>query len=525
MLVLFETSAGFAVFKLVDEQKLQKVDNLFEDFENSSKASKVVQLKNFSKFADSADALQASVALNEGKLCKPLKKLLKKVFAEEAHEKLAVWDAKLGNTIKDKLGIQCVSNTSIGELMRCIKSQVEGLIPGFQEKELAAMALGLGHNLARYKLKFSPDKVDTMIVQAISLLDDIDKELNNYVMRTREWYGWHFPELGKIITDNTAYIRTIMTMGTREKAVNTDFTEILPEDIEEKVKEAAEVSMGSEIAVEDILNIHHLCDQIIELMDYRTQLNEYLTNRMAAIAPNLTILVGELIGARLIAHAGSLINLAKHPASTIQILGAEKALFRALKTRHATPKFGMLYHAQLVSQTSVKNKGKVSRMLAAKAALACRYDALGEETTTEMGINNRAKLAARVSLIESGFTDRISGKGKAQARFEKYEGVSEVKQYSAAADSTLPSSSKRKFDESFETPVAKKVKLEDGEVKSEKKKKKKKHLIEEVGAAAANSEASIKSEPQDGEVPEESVEPVQSEKKKKKKKKVKTEDE
>ncbi|XP_066974203.1 nucleolar protein 58 [Macrobrachium rosenbergii] len=524
MLVLFETSAGYAVFKLLDEQKLQKVDNLFEDFESSEKASKVVQLKNFLKFADSADALQGTVTLNEGKLSKPLKKLLKKVFAEEAHEKLAVWDAKLGSTIRDKLGIQCVSNTAVGELMRCIKSQVEGLIPGLQEKELTAMSLGLGHNLARYKLKFSPDKVDTMIVQAISLLDDIDKELNNYVMRTREWYGWHFPELGKIITDNTAYIRTIMAMGTREKAVNTDFSEILPEDVEEKVKEAAEISMGSEIADEDILNIHHLCDQIIELMDYRAQLNEYLTNRMAAIAPNLTILVGELIGARLIAHAGSLINLAKHPASTIQILGAEKALFRALKTRHATPKFGMLYHAQLVSQTSAKNKGKVSRMLAAKAALACRYDALGEETTTDMGINNRAKLASRVSLIETGFSDRISGKGKTMARFERYEGPSEVKQYFAAADNTLPSSTKRKFDESFEAPAAKKIKIEDdGEVTKEKKKKKK-HLVQEVKTEAEEA-VEVKTEPEVPEMETEAQGPSSEKKKKKKKKKEKAEDE
>lgn len=96
--------------------------------------------------------------------------------------------------------------------------------------------------------------------------------------------------------------------------------------------------------------------QVQELTEYREQLYTYLKNRMAAIAPNVTILVGELVGARLISHAGSLINLAKHPASTIQILGAEKALFRALKTRHSTPKYGLLYHAQLVSQTSTKNK-------------------------------------------------------------------------------------------------------------------------------------------------------------------------
>merc|ERR1711983_301027 len=136
---------------------------------------------------------------------------------------------------------------------------------------------------------------------------------------------------------------------------------------------------GTEISDEDILNIKHLCQQVVELTEYRAQLYEYLKNRMVAIAPNLTILVGELVGARLIAHAGSLINLAKYPSSTVQILGAEKALFRALKTKHDTPKYGLIYHASLVGQSNAKNKGKVSRMLAAKAALAIRVDALGDE--------------------------------------------------------------------------------------------------------------------------------------------------
>merc|ERR1712227_825854 len=122
--------------------------------------------------------------------------------------------------------------------------------------------------------------------------------------------------------------------------------------------------MGTEISDEDILNIKHLCQQVVEIQEYRGQLYEYLKNRMNAIAPNLTILVGELVGARLIAHAGSLINLAKYPSSTVQILGAEKALFRALKTKHATPKYGLIYHASLIGQASQKNKGKMSRVLA-----------------------------------------------------------------------------------------------------------------------------------------------------------------
>ncbi len=185
-------------------------------------------------------------------------------------------------------------------------------------------------------------------------------------------------------------------MGTRENAVDKDFSGIpLEEEVEEELKETAIISMGTEISPVDLLNIMSLCDQVhssshpssccisftvaacqiglhlkrnslptktcppdtcppescdavqggmlmlvlcgrqvIALAEYRAQLYDYLKSRMMAIAPNLTVLVGELVGARLIAHAGSLVNLAKQPASTVQILGAEKALFRALKTKH-----------------------------------------------------------------------------------------------------------------------------------------------------------------------------------------------
>merc|ERR1712013_834611 len=119
-----------------------------------------------------------ATALVEGKMSKSLKKMLKKIVAEDAHEKLAVADAKLGSVIKDKLEMNCVYDSKIGELMRCIRSQASGLISGLPDKEMSVMELGLAHSLSRYKLKFSPDKIDTMIVQAVSLLDDLDKELN-----------------------------------------------------------------------------------------------------------------------------------------------------------------------------------------------------------------------------------------------------------------------------------------------------------------------------------------------------------
>merc|ERR1711994_612856 len=132
--------------------------------------------------------------------------------------------------------------------------------------------------------------------------------------------------------------------------------------------------------------------------------------------------------------------------------------------------------AQLVGQASSKLKGKVSRMLAAKAAIATRVDALGEETNTDLGIEHRAKVESRIRQLEGGQVSQISGSAKKSAKFDKFEAKGEVLEYKAAADVT---SGKRKGstdsdDEEDEKPAVKKIKVEEVEVKSEKKKKKKK---------------------------------------------------
>lgn len=285
-----------------------------------------------------------------------------------------------------------------------------------------------------------------MIVQAIALLDDLDKELNTYAMRVKEWYGWHFPEMGRIVNDNLAYSRVILQMGMRSSAANADLAEVLPEEIETAVKSAAEISMGTEITTDDLENIQALAEQVVSFTEYRSQLSNYLSARMAAIAPNLTALVGDLVGARLIAHAGSLMNLAKSPASTIQILGAEKALFRALKTKHDTPKYGLIYHASLIGQATGKNKGKIARMLATKTSLGLRVDALhdwdaeGENTPEDeraaMSMTNRLKLERRLASLEGrplrskGVSIGPNGVSSAPGKWE----VKEARKYNPDAD-------------------------------------------------------------------------------------------
>merc|ERR1719410_892160 len=354
------------------------------------------------------------------------------------------------------------------------------LIEGLNEQELKSCSLGLAHTLSRFKLKFSPDKVDVMIMRAVGLLDDLDKELNNFAMRLREWYGWHFPEMGKIVTENLAYAKVVKLMGFKTKAKDTKFEKAgVPEEISLEIKAAAETSMGTEVTDEDLTNINTLAERVIELTEYRASLAEYLKLRMSAIAPNLTHMVGELVGARLISQAGSLMNLAKHPSSTVQILGAEKALFRALKTKKQTPKYGLIYHASLVGQSAPNLKGKISRVLAAKLSLCARVDALGDQVEPSLGKEFKEYVEKRLSTLEeTGMRSLTKGVAKPQA--VKHDKKTEEKKYNEEADAVVEPKKRKKAEEAVE---------EEGEEAAEVPKKKKKNKAEAVEEEAVEEEA------------------------------------
>ncbi|CAJ0648059.1 8286_t:CDS:2 [Entrophospora sp. SA101] len=172
------------------------------------------------------------------------------------------------------------------------------------------------------------------------------------------------------------------------------------EDKARQIIDAAHSSMGTDIAELDMVNICHFADCIIDLVEYRKHLSEYLLDRMNNVAPNLSALIGEVVGARLISHAGSLTNLSKYPASTVQILGAEKALFRALKTKGNTPKYGLLFHSSFIGRAGAKNKGRISRFLANKCSIASRIDCFSEKTTATFGEALKNQVEERLKFYE-----------------------------------------------------------------------------------------------------------------------------
>jgi nucleolar protein 56 len=316
--------------------------------------------------------------------------------SKKSRVKLAVSDSLLAKHIVAACNVDCETGESAEELIRGIRLHAPKLLKGLQADDLAKAQLGLGHSYSRSKLKFNVNRIDNMIIQAIGLLDQLDKDVNLFSMRIREWYGYHFPELVRLVPDNHQYALVAQFIGdkdTLDEEKLPDLAAILDDDatIAQNILDAARGSMGSSLAEIDMLNISAFATRVVSIAEYRKSLISYLAEKMNVVAPSLTALLGERIGARLISHAGSLTNLSKYPASTVQILGAEKALFRALKTKGNTPKvnflkfeilfiqdvylqYGLLYHSSFIGRAGPKHKGRISRFLANKCSIASRID-------------------------------------------------------------------------------------------------------------------------------------------------------
>lgn len=324
---------------------------------------------------------------------------------------LGVSDKTLAGSIKEEFsGISCETGETsevVADLLRGLRLHAPKLLKGLQEGDVERAQLGLGHAYSRAKVKFSVQKNDNHIIQAIATLDHLDKAVNTFSMRVREWYGWHFPELVRIVSDNHTYAKLALAIGNKKDLKDESLHNIAAivnddGDIAQAIIDAAKVSMGQDISVNDMENVSAFANRVVKLAEYRRSLFQYLTDKMAIVAPNLAALIGEVVAARLISHAGSLTNLSKYPASTVQILGAEKALFRALKTKGNTPKYGLIYHSSFIGRAGAKNKGRISRFLANKCSIASRIDNFSEAPNNKFGEALRAQVEERLDFYATG---------------------------------------------------------------------------------------------------------------------------
>jgi len=305
------------------------------------------------------------------------------------------------------LTIQISVGDFVIEIIRVIRMHITKYLK-IKPEDLIKSQLGLGHSYSRMKCMYDVNREDKPIIQSIALIDQLDKNINSFVMRIKEWFSWHFPELAKIVSDNIVYVKAVNLIGKKDDLQdNEEMLKQLEEitidpALAKQVQDATKTSMGSDLPEADLQNIKYFCGNVMNLIRYREELLVYLKEKMKKLAPNVAALIGETDAARLISHAGSLSNLAKYPASTIQILGAEKALFRALKTRGKTPKYGLLYHSSFIGKANQKNKGKVSRYLANKLAMCSRIDFFSEERYDDYGVELKNQIEERLKYLAMG---------------------------------------------------------------------------------------------------------------------------
>ena len=244
------------------------------------------------------------------------------------------------------------------------------------EQEVYNFLYDVAFEYTRRKLRSEASKRDLLVIQAIRAIDDIDKTINLFSERLREWYSIHFPELDKLVDDHRVYASIASKFGYRDEITEEGLSDLgLSKDKIQRIISAAKKSIGADISEDDLKSIKMLSDAILELYDIRRQLTDYVESVMKEVAPNVTALVGPTLGARLLSLAGSLEDLAKMPASTIQVLGAEKALFRALRKGGKPPKHGVIFQYPDIHNSPRWQRGKIARALAAKLAIAARVDA------------------------------------------------------------------------------------------------------------------------------------------------------
>ena len=242
---------------------------------------------------------------------------------------------------------------------------------------------------------------DLHVIQSINTLDEVDKVCNALSSRLREWYGLHFPELDNII-DGIAGYSKIVTTGRREDLNEDAFTNAgFPESKVNMLNVVQEKSRGGEISDENLEIVKSLAQRMLDMLDLRKNLEDHLEKEMNNVAPNLAIILGTGVAARMLSRTGSLKKLSSLPASTIQVLGAERALFRSLKTGAPPPKHGILFQHTLVHAAPRWQRGKIARAVAAKAVIAARVDVYGNGVNATL----MEKLNLRIKEIDTKYSD------------------------------------------------------------------------------------------------------------------------
>ena len=297
------------------------------------------------------EIIQRLTEIDDKKIVKEEAEIIEEVF-KEYDEVIIETNKRLSDYNNEKVKIQTPNQA--GEYLRNNYDKF-----GLNSDEISEIY----QDLAIYKIKKESATEDKHLIQAINSIDEIDETISKLIERIREWYALYFPEMD-IIKNNETYIKLISQNKTKDEIIK-EKPDAFPNNI---------IDIEDDINPEDLEIMNNYAKSIFELQKSRKNIEEYIDHKMEDIAPNLRLLVGPTLGAKLISHAGGIKRLAMYPSSTVQIMGAEKALFRHLKSGDRPPKYGLIYQHPQVRGAKWWNRGKIARMLAGKISLAVRRD-------------------------------------------------------------------------------------------------------------------------------------------------------
>ncbi len=377
--------------------KAYLVENIFGVFA-SDEEGKIIDKELFPK--DPGSVAERLLKIEAGELTDEIKQLCHRL-KEKGYTTIVVEHDELGRNIAKEIGID-VSYEVPSKAAKILRArlielgQELGIIKDV--KDYIEYLQQITMIMTRRKVRVAAKQRDLFIAQAVTAVDEIDKTLNLFASRLREWYSLHFPELNDLVRDHEDYIRLVHNLGVRENFTKENLVKLdIPPRKAERIEEAAKKSMGAEMTEFDIKPIVSLAGIALQLYELRRAFRSYIDEAMKEVAPNIRELVGPLLGARLIALAGGLQKLAMLPASTIQVLGAEKALFRALRTGGKPPKHGVIFQFPAIHRSPRWQRGKIARALAGKLAIAARVDAFtGEFIAREL----KEQLEKRIEEIK-----------------------------------------------------------------------------------------------------------------------------
>jgi len=283
------------------------------------------------------------------------------------------------------------------------------------EDELKDVVHGISIDITRDRLQEASEAEDLILIQAINALDELDETTGKLAERLREWYSIHFPELDKI-RSHEFYVKLIAEYGDKDSIITYGLTD---SDFEIKT------SIGAELDESDINMLKEYASSLKSLQTTKKSLTQYIEVKMGELAPNLKDLVGASLGAKLIAHVGGIKRLSSLSSGTIQVLGAEKALFRHLKTGERPPKHGLIYQYPDVRGAKYWLRGKIARALASKISLAVRKDVFsGEfEPSIKTAFDNRVEEIKKAHPFPKrpGKSKKPDKKKRKKKKREKYK--------------------------------------------------------------------------------------------------------